>query len=54
MYLALHENVRRLLEEDDLSFTFFIIDKDKRSIKEYNTNIIGRFKCLNKVYPSKG
>jgi hypothetical protein len=54
MYPALHENVRRLLEEDDLSFTFFAIDKDKGSIEEYDTNIMGRFKCLNKVCPSKG
>jgi hypothetical protein len=54
MYPALHENVRRLLEEDDLSFTFFAIDKDKGSIEEYDTNIIGRFKCLNKVCLSKG
>jgi hypothetical protein len=54
MYPALHESVRRLLEEDDLSFTFFAIDKDKGSIEEYDTNIMGYFKCLNKVCSNKG
>jgi hypothetical protein len=54
MYLVLHNSVCRLLKEDDLSFTFFAIDKDKGFIKEYNTNIIERFKCLNKFCFNKG
>ncbi|OBT50138.1 hypothetical protein VE04_09411 [Pseudogymnoascus sp. 24MN13] len=54
MYPALHDSVSHLLEEDDLSFTFFAIDEDKGSIEEYDTNIMGRFKCLNGVCPKAG
>jgi hypothetical protein len=54
MYPALHDSVGRLLEEDDLSFTFFAIDEDKGSIAEYDTNIMGRFKCLNEVCTKAG
>jgi hypothetical protein len=54
MYPALHDSVSHLLEEDDLSFTFFAIDEDKGSIEEYDTNIMGRFKCLNEVCPKSG
>jgi len=54
MYPALHDSVSRLLEDDDLSFTFFTIDEDKGSIEEYDTNIMGRFKCLNNVCPKAG
>ncbi|KAF4636009.1 hypothetical protein G7Y89_g2079 [Cudoniella acicularis] len=54
MYPALHDSVGRLLEEDDLSFTFFAIDEDKGSIEKYDTNIMGRFKCLNEVCPQTG
>jgi len=54
MYPALHDSVSRLLEEDDLSFTFFEIDEDRGSIEEYDTNIMGCFKCLNKKCPQGG
>ena len=54
MYPALHDSVGSLLEEDDLSFTFFAIDEDEGSIKEYDTTIMGRFKCLNRACPSAG
>src|SRR5690242_19441633 len=54
MYPALQDSVSHLLEEDDLSFTFFAIDKDKGSIEEYDTNIKGRFKCCNKACPQAG
>jgi hypothetical protein len=54
MYPALHDSVGRLLEEDDLFFTFFAINKNKGSIVEYDTNIIGRFKCLNEVCTKAG
>ena len=54
MYPALHDSVGRLLGEDDLSFTFFAIDKDKGSIEQYDTNIMGRFKCLNKACAKAG
>jgi hypothetical protein len=54
MYLALHDSVGCLLEEDDLSFTFFAIDEDKGSIEEYDSNTMERFKCLNIVSPNAG
>jgi hypothetical protein len=54
MYPALHDSVGRLLEEDDLSFTFFAIDEDKGSIEEYDSNTMERFKCLNIVSSNAG
>ncbi|RDW79834.1 hypothetical protein BP6252_04472 [Coleophoma cylindrospora] len=51
MYPALHDSVRRLLKEDDLSFTFFATDDDETFIEDYDTNIMGRFRCLNKACP---
>jgi hypothetical protein len=54
MYPALHDSVRPLLEEHDLSFTFFAAETDKGSIEEYDTNIMGRFKCLMEACPKKG
>lgn len=54
MYPALHDSVCRLLEVDDISFAFFAIDEDNGSIKEYDTNIMGRFKCLNEACPRTG
>jgi len=54
MYPALHDSVGRLLAEDGLPFTFFAIDEDKGSIDKYDTNIMGRFKCLNKACPHAG
>jgi Zinc-binding domain len=54
MYPELHDSVGRLLEENDLSFTFFAIDEDEGSIEEYDTNIMGRFKCLNKACSQPG
>lgn len=49
MYPALHDKVNRLLEEDGLSFTFFEIDEDIGCIKEHDTYIMGRFRCLNRA-----
>jgi hypothetical protein len=54
MYPALHDSVGRLLEEDGLSFTFFAIDEDEGSIEEYDTNIMGRFECLNNACRRSG
>ncbi|KAH8663421.1 zinc-binding domain-containing protein [Tricladium varicosporioides] len=54
MYPELHDSVDCLLEEDDLFFTFFAIDEDTGSIKEYDTNIMGRFKCSNRACPKSG
>ena len=54
MYQTLHDDVSRLLEEDDLHFDFYKHDDTKNCIKEYHTNIIGRFICRNYACNSKG
>jgi hypothetical protein len=54
MYPALHDSVSRLLEDDSLSFSFIEIDKDHGAIEEYDTNIMGRFRCLNKACRQPG
>ena len=47
LYQALHPNVSRLLEEDDLYFDFHEHDDARACIKDYDTNIMGRFTCRN-------
>lgn len=54
MYPALHDSVGRLLKEDNLPFTFYATDEDKGAIEQYDTNIMGRFKCLNEACPKAG
>lgn len=54
MYPALHDKVNSLLEDEDLSFTFFPVDRDEKAIEEYDTNIKGRFGCLNKACSQRG
>ncbi|KAH6876400.1 zinc-binding domain-containing protein [Thelonectria olida] len=44
---ALHDDVSRLLEDDDLCFDFHPIDNEK-CIREYDTNVMGRFICRNR------
>jgi len=41
-------------QNDDLSFSFFAVDDDQGSIHDYDTNIMGRFRCLNKKCPKSG
>ena len=54
MYEALHDDVSRLLEEDNLYFDFHDIDNTKTCIKQYDTNIMGRFTCRNPKCSSGG
>lgn len=54
MYPALHDSVNHLLKDDGLSFSFFEIDEDRGAIEEYDTNIMGRFECLNKACRQRG
>lgn len=54
MYPALHDEVSRILEEDDLHFDFHQDDDTKGFIKEYDTNIMGRFICRNRACASRG
>lgn len=54
MYQSLHDDVSRLLEEDDLHFDFHENDDTATCIKEYDTNIMGRFICRNRECASNG
>jgi hypothetical protein len=54
MYSALHDNVSCLLAEDDLHFDFHENDGTESCIKDYDTNIMGRFLCRNRACGSSG
>ncbi len=54
MYQTLHDDVSRLLEEKDLHFDFHENDDTRTCIKEYDTNIMGRFTCHNRACGSNG
>ncbi len=54
MYQTLHDDVSRLLEEDDLNFDFNEHDDTRNCTKEYDTNIMGRFICRNHACNSNG
>jgi len=54
MFPLMHENVSRLLEDEDLHFTFHDIDEDIDSIQTYDANIMGRFRCRNPKCRSNG
>ena len=41
MYQDLHDDVSRLLKEDDLHFDFHGNDRTETCIKEYDTTIMG-------------
>ena len=46
-YPALHDDVSRLLEDDDLHYDFYGNAHHRRCTQEYDTNIMGRFICRN-------
>ena len=54
IYQNLYDNVSRLLEDNDLHFDFHEHDDAKTCIKEYDTNIKGRFICRNHACNSNG
>ncbi|KAH7353598.1 zinc-binding domain-containing protein [Plectosphaerella cucumerina] len=47
MFPALHHTVDALLAEDGLSFSFHNDDTDLGVSKDWDTNIMGRFRCQN-------
>lgn len=53
MYPNLHDDVSSLLEENDLHFDFHEDDITITCIKEYDTNIKGRFTCHNRACGSR-
>ena len=52
MYPSLHDDVMVLLEDEGLYFTF--LNSDVPSLKEYSTNIMGRFQCNNRSCSNSG
>jgi hypothetical protein len=54
MWPSLHDDVSELLRKDDLFFDFYKDDDDINCINEYDTNIMGRFKCNNSECPKRG
>lgn len=53
LYPLLHDDVSRLLEVENLHFTFHNADVDN-SIRTHHTNIMGRFSCHNQSCRSQG
>jgi hypothetical protein len=47
MYPSLHENVSLKLEEDNLHLDFNNNDDEESCVRDYDTNIVGRFRCHN-------
>ena len=54
MYPELHDDVLRLLEDEDLHFDFHENDDPRTCIKDYDTNVMGRFICHNRACGSSG
>ena len=54
IFPSMHDNVSRLLEVEDLHFTFHDIDEEVDSIRTYDTSIMGRFSCRNQKCQSSG
>ncbi|KJZ68110.1 hypothetical protein HIM_12497 [Hirsutella minnesotensis 3608] len=54
MYPKLHREVLRLLQEEGFSFDFRTTDDAKNCIKEWDTNVMGRFNCNNPACSSYG
>lgn len=54
MYPNLHDNVSRLLEENDLYLDFHEDDDARTCTKTYDTFIMGRFICRNPGCSSQG
>lgn len=49
-----HEHVVRLLQDSGLTFDFHDVDDPFKCTKEYDTNIMGRFRCWNTRCASTG
>lgn len=54
LFPNLHKSVMSILEQDGLSLDFNPIDDEITSIKDYDTHIMGRFKCHNQTCDSDG
>lgn len=54
MYQALDKEVSRLLEPHNLRFKFNKVDDTKDCVNEYDTNIMGHFRCKNSQCSTDG
>ncbi|CAG7918945.1 unnamed protein product [Penicillium olsonii] len=54
IYKALDSEVSRLLADTGLAFDFHTEDNETRCIKQWDSNVMGRFVCHNQACRSKG
>ncbi|SPJ75956.1 uncharacterized protein FTOL_05687 [Fusarium torulosum] len=54
MYPELHDEVAEKLEEVQLDYSFSPNDNDIANVREYDTNIMGRFTCNNEKCKKEG
>lgn len=54
IFPSFHEEVSRLLEEDDVHCEFHELDDSQNCTRSYDTNIMGRFICRNRACGSNG
>lgn len=54
MHPELHGDVSLLLAEDDLHLSFHQNDSASQCLKDYDTNIMGRFSCRNETCTASG
>ncbi|KAL2836863.1 zinc-binding domain-containing protein [Aspergillus pseudoustus] len=47
LHPELHDDVARVLDEEDLQLDFFDADDEETNVEERDTNVIGRFVCQN-------
>lgn len=43
----LHNQVSEVLETENLDFKFHVVDEDTGAVNNWNTSIVGRFRCYN-------
>ena len=54
MYPECHDQVASLLEDDGIAMDFYRNDDPQSGVKEYDTTIMGRFRCENPACKSAG
>ncbi|KAJ5737295.1 uncharacterized protein N7483_002420 [Penicillium malachiteum] len=54
LHPELHDDVAQLLDEEGLQIDFFDADDEETNIKEWDTNVMGRFICQNSGCHSSG
>lgn len=54
LHPELHDDVTQSLDGEGIQLYFFNADDEQSKIREWDTNIMGRFICRNKRCPSSG